>query len=235
MSGVVLAAHGTRSSVGRRCVETIRRELQELLGRPVRLGWVDVCEPHVSDVVRDGDVVLPAFLGAGYHVRVDLPTAVAEHHGVTLTPHLGTDEAVVEALAGRVAEAGGPWPLTIVGWAGSRDERSRDQAAEVTRALARRWQGRAQVVLATPAEIPALVVGSPVPVGVASYLLAPGHFHDRLRSAGAVATTEPLGSHPRIIEALARRVHDVYERPWGHVFPGLGSGAEGLAVQCPTG
>jgi sirohydrochlorin ferrochelatase len=44
------------------------------------------------------------------------------------------------------------------------------------------------------------------PVAVASYLLAPGHFHDQLAGSGADWVTAPLGGHP----ALAGLVIDRY-------------------------
>jgi sirohydrochlorin ferrochelatase len=36
------------------------------------------------------------------------------------------------------------------------------------------------------------------PVAVASYLLAPGTFHDRLARAGAAWISAPLGAHPAV-------------------------------------
>jgi len=42
-------------------------------------------------------------------------------------------------------------------------------------------------------------------VFIASYLLAPGLFHDRLARCGATAVAAPLGLHPGVVELLARR------------------------------
>jgi sirohydrochlorin ferrochelatase len=40
---------------------------------------------------------------------------------------------------------------------------------------------------------------------VASYLLADGLFQDRLRSSGADAVAEPLGSHAAMVRLIANR------------------------------
>ncbi len=45
-----------------------------------------------------------------------------------------------------------------------------------------------------------------MPVAVASYLLAPGHFQDQLSASGADWVTDPLGDHP----AMAGLVLDRY-------------------------
>jgi sirohydrochlorin ferrochelatase len=42
-------------------------------------------------------------------------------------------------------------------------------------------------------------------VFIASYLLAPGLFHDRLRECGATGVSAPLGVHPAVVDVLASR------------------------------
>jgi sirohydrochlorin ferrochelatase len=42
-------------------------------------------------------------------------------------------------------------------------------------------------------------------VVVASYLLAEGLFQDRLRASGADAVTDPLGTHPAMVQLIANR------------------------------
>lgn len=210
---VILAAHGTHSADGRACVERIRDALSWRLAEPVDLAWVDVCGPRLVDVVRDGDLIVPAFLGAGHHVRVDIPEAACQARDVTVTPHLGADldeDLVLQALVGRVEQAGGPWPSTIIGWAGSTHAHSRIQARRMAAELARHWQRLGvRVELATPRQLPDELAAARLrggAVGIASYLLAPGHFHTRLVESGADATSAPLGDHPAIIEALVRLV-----------------------------
>jgi hypothetical protein len=48
-------------------------------------------------------------------------------------------------------------------------------------------------------------------VAVASYLLAPGHFHSRLGAAGADLVSAPLGADPGVA-ALVWRRHDEARR-----------------------
>jgi sirohydrochlorin ferrochelatase len=43
-------------------------------------------------------------------------------------------------------------------------------------------------------------------VAIAPYLLAPGHFADRLAAAGADLVAAPLGAHPAVIELVLDRV-----------------------------
>lgn len=209
MNRLVLAAHGTRSAAGRESVERIRDALAERLAHEydVELAWVDVVEPRLADVARSGDTVLPCFLGEGYHVRTDIPAAVAAVPRVQVTEHLGWTGAV-EALDSRVRQAGGPWPLTIVGWAGSSDELSRAQGHTLTRVLAERWRGcgdEVRVVLATPDQARELLDEHDGRAGVATYLLAPGHFATKLAGLG-VPASEPLGAHEAVIDALVARV-----------------------------
>ncbi|WP_375539740.1 sirohydrochlorin chelatase, partial [Dietzia sp. DQ12-76] len=41
-------------------------------------------------------------------------------------------------------------------------------------------------------------------VAVATHLLAPGFFADRLAAAGADATSRPLGANPEIVDLIVR-------------------------------
>ncbi|GAA1392648.1 sirohydrochlorin chelatase [Luteococcus peritonei] len=207
-SGILLAAHGTRSAQGRAVVEQLRSQLEQRLSEPVRLGWVDVAEPHVDELIAPGDLVVPAFLGAGYHVKHDLPRSVARADGAVLTAHLGPHELVLDAVHQRVVEAGGPWPLTLLGWAGSSDPESRAEAGTAAALLASRWGVTVRVV--TPAELPQAVAAGRAEgferVGVASYLLAPGFFADKLADGGADGCSAPIGAHPCLVDLLCERV-----------------------------
>lgn len=50
-------------------------------------------------------------------------------------------------------------------------------------------------------------------VFIASYLLAPGVFHNRLAECGATGVAAPLGAHPEIVALLSRRFADGAKRP----------------------
>ncbi|MGH4021522.1 MAG: sirohydrochlorin chelatase, partial [Pseudonocardiaceae bacterium] len=95
----VVVAHGTRDSSG----VAVARELAATAGS--RLAFVDVLGPSLREVlasVRGPVTVVPAFLAAGYHVRVDVPREVAAsgRRDVTVTRPLGPHPAVVAAAAG---------------------------------------------------------------------------------------------------------------------------------------
>ena len=53
--------------------------------------------------------------------------------------------------------------------------------------------------------VAALAARTGGPVAVASYLLAPGVFHDRLRASGAAWVSAPLGDHPAVAGLVIER------------------------------
>lgn len=121
-TGIVLFAHGARDPAWARPFEAVRARLAELQPQSaVALAYLEFMSPDLLQagqaVAAQGctDVrVVPLFLGAGGHVRKDLPRLVEElrrrHPQVqwTLAPAVGEHPAVVEAMA-RVA-AGTPAP-----------------------------------------------------------------------------------------------------------------------------
>ena len=219
---LLLVAHGTRSAAGRRVLGRLLLETRKVLGGvDCRLAWVDVQAPGPDRVLSDGvpTVVVPAFLARGFHVRHDVGQACRHAPGpVAQTPHLGAEPEVVRALVQRLAEAGGVGAFgadaVVLGAAGSSDA---DSVAE-TRALAEGLTGVLGVpVTAGFASAAAPTVTDAVAraradghrrVAVASHLLAPGFFADRLASAGADLTSPPLGAHPEIVALIARRYRE---------------------------
>ncbi|WP_399126177.1 sirohydrochlorin chelatase [Streptomyces sp. ITFR-6] len=86
------------------------RELRP--GLDVRLGHIELNAPLLPETLEalgDGEAVLvPLLLGRGYHVKQDIPEAVAGAPALrtrTAAP-LGPHPLLVEALHGRLAEAG---------------------------------------------------------------------------------------------------------------------------------
>ncbi|HET6499904.1 MAG TPA: CbiX/SirB N-terminal domain-containing protein, partial [Amycolatopsis sp.] len=77
---LVLVAHGTRAPEGARVVEELACRVRAEAGVSVRVAYADVRQPDVTtvlDSIRGHQaVVIPAFLAAGYHVRVDLPAQI---------------------------------------------------------------------------------------------------------------------------------------------------------------
>jgi sirohydrochlorin ferrochelatase len=216
---LVLVAHGTRSDAGTaligRLADAVSRRLP---GVAVRTAFVDVRRPSVADALGSlpacagRPVVVPAFLAAGYHVLSDLPAQVLDT-GVeaVVTPLLGPDPLVVAAAADRLYRAGWrPGDAVVLGAAGSRDPRARADLEEAAVLLGRR--------LGTPVHPGYLASGQPNAVDLitslrgsghrvaaASWLLAPGLFHQRLVDSGAEVVSEPLGVHAGVVRALVSR------------------------------
>ncbi len=207
---LVLAMHGTRNTAGQdvatALVEAVATRLPDVR---VRLGWADVLTPTLTETLTGiGDaVVVPAFLTAGYHVTSDLPAAIQASGGrARIAGLIGPD--ILAAVADRLAEAGGPGDAVVLAAAGSKRQRSLDEVAEAARQLAR-LVGRpvvpAFVTAATPTvpdAVAALRAAGHARVSVATYLLAPGVFADRLQEAGADVVSAPIGVHPLVVEAV---------------------------------
>ncbi|GAB2685117.1 sirohydrochlorin chelatase [Thalassiella azotivora] len=219
---LVGCAHGTRDPAGRRAVAGLLLDVAAL--RPdldVRPAFVDVQPPEVSDVVarvtRAGGtaVVVPLLLSTGYHTNVDVARAVADAGpGARAAGTLGPDPRLVDLLLERLAGAGaGPGDGVVVAAAGSSDPQAAADVDVVVRGLAARRPGPvlagfgASARPSVPEAVERLRDSGCGRVVVASYLLAPGFFHDRLAGAGADAVTAPLAPAP----GLARIVLDRYE------------------------
>ena len=178
-------------------------------------------------------VVVPLLLTAAYHSKTDIPARLAEaraalprlaaRYAGTLGPH----PLLLTALERRLAEAGlgltaGDRQQTSVALAaaGSSDPRANATVA----ALATRWQARGgwrRVVPAyasaagpSPGEaVRALRASAPGgPVVVASYLLAPGYFADKVRGAALDAAADivsaTLGAAPEVADVILDRYQE---------------------------
>ncbi|MGZ8815820.1 MAG: sirohydrochlorin chelatase [Mycobacterium sp.] len=215
----VLVAHGTRKSTGVDMVGSLAERVAAVLGSPVHVAFVDVLGPTPAEVLREltgPAVVVPAFLSRGYHVNTDIPAHVAAsgHSNVTVADALGPNPQVARVLADRLIESNWrPGDSVILAAAGTSDPAARrdlhKMAAWVSALTSSRVElafaaiGEPQVADAV-AELRELGARSVV---VASYLLADGLFQDRLRSSGANAVTDPLGSHPAMVRLIANRFH----------------------------
>ena len=215
---LLLVAHGTRSSAGRRELGRLLLEVRKRLdGVVCRLAWVDVQSPGPDRILADGapTVVVPAFLARGHHVTHDVAGACRGAPGpVALTPHLGAEPEVVRALVQRLAEAGAVGAYAadavVLGAAGSRDESSRAETRALADTLTRLLRVPVAAAFASAATptVAEAVAGFRADghrrIAVASHVLAPGFFADRLADAGADVTTPPLGAHPEIVDLIVR-------------------------------
>ena len=112
--GLLLFAHGARDSRWALPFEDIVRRIRERApGVPVELAFLEFMTPGLVDAGHrlaaagcDRVDVVPLFLGAGGHVRRDLPALLAEletaHPGThwELRPAIGEVDSVIDAMAG---------------------------------------------------------------------------------------------------------------------------------------
>ncbi len=221
---LVLCSHGTRSPSGRATVGTLCAALRARRpGLDVRLAFVDVHRPFVADkvaaLIASGRsvVVVPVLLSSGYHVQVDVGRAVRPFDQATSTGPLGPHPLLADVLADRLREAGGgPGDAVVLAAAGSSRPATLDDVAAMAGLLQQRWPGPVSVgygTIARPSVADAVAAARAVGAArvlVASYLLAPGHFHNSLSSAGADAVSGPLGTDPRVLDVILQR----YDASW---------------------
>jgi sirohydrochlorin ferrochelatase len=211
---LVLAAHGTRDPAGAVVVEEIAAAVRlRLPSVEVVVAYVDVRSPSLTDVLRSVDgpaVVVPAFLAAGYHVRVDVPEQILASgcSSVVVTPALGPSDPVLDAVYDRLVAAG--WERgqdVVLAAAGSSDARAVADVHRAVRRLSVLTGAAVQVGFITSAQpsVPAAVAACRRPVAIASWLLAPGLFHQRLAEMGADLVSEPIGAHPRLVDLVVQR------------------------------
>jgi sirohydrochlorin ferrochelatase len=206
--------------------------------RTAFLGHAPPSLPQVLGTIEaDREVtVLPLLLTAAYHSKADIPRVLARtplrrvSYGATLGPH----PLLLDALDRRLAEAlpsSGPisGPISspgahqdrartavVLAAAGSSDPEANATIAQ----MAARWQARTGWLAVRPAYAsaaepsPAAAVagllrdGAPRVV-VATYLLAPGLFADRIRhtalAAGAAAVSPALGACAEVADVMLDR------------------------------
>jgi sirohydrochlorin ferrochelatase len=207
---LVLVAHGTRDPAGARVIGELAELVRVRLGRVrVEVAFADVRAPDLATVLRSeraGAVVVPAFLAAGYHVRVDVPAQAGP--GVTVTAPLGPAPGLVAAAHERLIAAGArPGDPVVLAAAGSSDPRALADVRRAALLLGARTGGAVRIgyaATATP-RIAEVVATTPGRVAVCSWLLAPGLFHDVATRSGARIVSDPLGAHPRVADLIARR------------------------------
>jgi len=211
---LILVAHGTRSTAGVLTIGALSSAVAERVG-PLRTAFVNVLGPNPAEVLAEGKsaVVVPAFLASGYHVHTDLPSRVAEsgHPDVSVMPALGPDPRLADVMRDRLHEVG--WrrgDAVVMAAAGSSDPRARRELQWAAALLAGRVGEVRLGYIATGSPRVGDVVSRLRAAGrrrifIASYLLAPGLFHDRLAGIGAIAVTTPLGVHPGVVDLVVER------------------------------
>ena len=125
-TGLLLFAHGARDPQWAQPFEAVATRCALALGKQrVALAFLEFMAPDLVSagkrLVADGCIrieVVPLFLGAGGHVRKDIPVLMArlqtEHPAVqfALRPAIGEADAVIDAMAA-VALAPMPTPVAV--------------------------------------------------------------------------------------------------------------------------
>ena len=199
------------------------------------LGHAPPSLPQVVSEIEPGTqvTVLPLLLTAAHHSKTEIPQALVHVRRdfprlrVTGGAPLGPHPLLMRALESRLAEAD-PGLLenpeqtgVVLAAAGS----SHPDANAAIAHLAARWQTRAGWFAVRPAYAsaaspdPAAAVASLLRDGaprvvVATYLLAPGYFADRIRddslAAGAAAVSPVLGASAEVADVLLERFGDAH-------------------------
>jgi len=244
--GLVAVAHGSAdpraaAAIGELVPLVARRADKRGLSVPnLRVAYLGHAAPSVPQVMRtfgpDARVtVLPLLLTAAYHSKTDIPrvlarTGVRVRYGKPLGPHPLLLRALERRLPGTAFEIPAETGVVLAA-AGSSDPEAN---ATIVR-LAARWQVRTGWFAVRPAYASAATGGQggtagPDPatavtrlreagarrVVVASYLLAPGLFADRIRdaslAAGAAAVSPVLGAAPEVADVVLDRYMEVRSR-----------------------
>ena len=234
---MLAVAHGSRDPRHREVIAGLVDAVREQRpGLRIETAFLDHCGPNTAralhGLVRDGHrrvQVVPLLLNTAYHVRHDIPEAVAAAYEAlpqrwrrtVPTPKvagpLGPHPLLVAGLERRLRQAG-IWPgdeeaAVVLAWAGSSDR----VAAAAVDALAEDWEQSGWLrVLPIPAE--GDLAGEAVRelrrtgsrrVVVAPYFLAPGFLADRVRGsalrAGADAVAAELGDAPEVARTVLAR------------------------------
>ncbi|MDP9887294.1 sirohydrochlorin chelatase [Pseudarthrobacter enclensis] len=230
---MIACAHGTSNTQGAAEVNALRAAIAELRpGLDVREAYVDVQQPDLVDVVAglpegEAAVVVPLLLSVGYHVKVDIARAVKSRPGSAAAAPLGPDPRLAKLLDQRLREAGTTDnDVIVLAAAGSSNPNAAVSVEELLGQLQQLRSNRMVAAYGASAQpsVPDAVAmlreelaggagagesAGAVDVGgrvvVASYLLAPGFFHDQLAKAGADVVTEPLLPSPVLAEIALDR------------------------------
>lgn len=212
---LVTVAHGTRTASGNEVARELTAAVALRLGGRAIASYVELADPLFSDVMAtltEPAVVVPVLLSTGFHMRVDIPEAIAgAPEPVTLGRQLGPDPLLAQAQVARLVAAGARRGQRVVlVAAGSSEEAATSDQLSAVAYLARAWDG--QVALATLSghgERPSDVIRPGD--AVSPYLLSPGFFHDRLRREApyGVIVADVIGAHERVVELVVARARQL--------------------------
>ncbi|ARF55212.1 sirohydrochlorin chelatase [Streptomyces gilvosporeus] len=232
---LVAVAHGSRDP---RALPTVRALLDRVRALrpdlPVRLGHIELNRPRLADVLAELSgraVLVPLLFGHGYHVTHDLPAALAAapHLDGTVAAPLGPHALLVEALYGRLLEAGFPEApdrsrtAVVLASAGSRAARAGEDTARLARLLSDRLGGVPVVPAFASAATPSvpeavrlLTARGHDRIALAACFTAPGRFAAECAAHAPGAAAAPLGDHPALARLVLHRYDEAVARVPGH-------------------
>jgi sirohydrochlorin ferrochelatase len=241
---LVAVAHGSQdprasATVGELMAMVAERATRRGLRAPdlrtAYLGHAPPSLPQVMSTIEAGRRVrvLPLLLTAAYHSKSDIPCLLTQvssefprlqvSYGETLGPHPRLLRALERRLAEEDPGADRARTGVVLASAGSSDP----EANATIACLAAQWQDRAGWFAVRPAYAcaadpsPAAAVTGLLQAGaprvvVATYLLAPGLFADRIRAsslaAGAAAVSPALGACTEVADVLLDRFAETGSR-----------------------
>ncbi|HXT91940.1 MAG TPA: sirohydrochlorin chelatase [Trebonia sp.] len=239
MIPLVAVAHGSKDPRAGATVTALADAVRDRApGVEVRAAFLDHCAPSLPQALASlapDDVVvqcvaLPLLLTAAYHSKSDIPAqlaaAVAAHPSLDVVSAgtLGPHPLLLAALERRLREAGvavddaaeRAATSVVLAAAGSSDPSANATIAALAAQWARErgWQAVVPAYASAADPRPAEAVASLRDAGaarvvVATYLLSPGYFADKIRDgalgAGAAAVSGVLGAAPEVADVVLHR------------------------------
>jgi sirohydrochlorin ferrochelatase len=210
---LVVLAHGTGDAAGRGTWGRLLVRLRAALpGVEVRLAYAGVARPQLADALPGLDgpvVVVPAFLAAGFHVRVDVPGQLAAigREDVTLADPFGPDPGLIDVALERLREAGWHDEQVVLAAAGSTDPVAQEDLRTAAGLFADRLGTAVPIgyIAGGDPRVADVVAAQDGPVALLTWLLAPGAFHRWLADAGAAVVADPLGDHDGVVDVMVDR------------------------------
>ena len=203
---LIACAHGTSSPHGAAEVNAVRDGIAGLRpGLDVREAYVDVQDPDLPAVVAGlpagvTAVVVPLLLSVGYHVKVLdqrlREAGVTDNDAVVLAAAGSSDPSAAQNVEELTDQLRALRSNRIVAAYGASAKPSVPDAVAMLREEAAGGAGAGESAGAV--DLGGRVV-------IASYLLAPGFFHDQLAKAGADLVTAPLLPSPVLAEIALER------------------------------
>jgi sirohydrochlorin ferrochelatase len=212
---LLAVAHGSRNPAATDVIKTLARQVRRLAPvLDVHVAFIGHAEPSLPaelGAAGSNAVIVPLLLSTGYHLTADIAGA-ATSAGARVAGPLGPDELLLTALIARLSDANVPTGTPIVlAAAGSSDPEAAADVQKQADLLAERLSVPVVGAFASaarptvPEAVAKLRQRTGLPIAVASYLLAPGHFQDQLHDSGAEWVSEPLGGHPALAGLVIER------------------------------